>query len=282
MIQYLHPINQIIFVQNKNVTKILSYKNHNIAYDTAGKGDTIVFIHGFLEDSSIWDDYSDALKSKYNVIKIDLPGFGKSDIISDTHEMSLMADVVVNVLKQESINKYILVGHSMGGYVALSVISNKPNNCKGLIIVNSQAGPDDDIAKKNRDRAIDIVKNNHSTFISGFVKSLFAEENISKYQKEIVEITTSSLKTSDKGIIAALKGMKIRDDSLPILKETYVPILFIIGKQDSKIPFKKIHEQTMLPRLSEVLIMENVGHMSFIEARDLCLSTIECFTKKHL
>jgi|TARA_Y100000385_G_C13105296_1_gene647222 pimeloyl-ACP methyl ester carboxylesterase len=269
-------------VQNKNVTKVLSYKNQNITYDTVGHGDTIVFIHGFLEDSSIWNDYSDALKSKYNVIKIDLPGFGKSDIISDTHEMSLMADVVINVLEQESIDKYILVGHSMGGYVSLSVISNKTNNCKGLILVNSQAGPDDDTAKKNRDRAIDIVNKNHSTFISGFVESLFAEENISKYQKEINELTRSSLKTSNKGIIAALKGMKIRDDSLPIIKETNVPILFIIGKQDSKIPFKKIHEQSRLPRLSESLIMQNVGHMSFIEARDLCLATIECFTKKHL
>ncbi len=271
----------LIFAQNKFIVNQLVYKGYNIRYKVSGKGNAIVFLHGFLENSEIWNNYITRLANDFHTVAIDLPGFGDSDVIASVHSMELMADVVFNVLKKEKIESCTIVGHSMGGYVGLEIIRNYPHMCTGLVLLNSQAAADDETARKNRDRTVDIVNNNHSEFISNFIPSLFKESNISLYQKEIDILTKSSLNTSDNGIIAALLGMKDRKDSLELLKETKIPVLFIIGKHDTKILLEKMKEQIILPCISESLILEDVGHMAFIEAPKICFETIRNFARKH-
>ena len=263
------------------MVKQLIYKGKSINYSVSGSGIAIVFLHGFLEDSDIWNAYNNQLRDSFNILTIDLPGFGKSEVIEKTHSMGLMAEVVSMVLETENISEYIIVGHSMGGYVGLSLIRNSKSGCRGLVLLNSQAAADDEVARRNRDRTIEIVKKNHSHFISNFIPTLFKESNIEKFRDEIEKLTKSSLSTSDNGIVAALLGMKDRDDSLNLIQETELPILFIVGKYDSKIPLEKMKEQIILPKTSESLILDNVGHMTFIEEAELCLKTIKNFAQKH-
>lgn len=263
------------------MVKQFHIQNKKISYFIEGKGPTIVFLHGFLEDRSIWNAFADSLKNHFKTIAIDLPGFGQSDIIEETHGMDTVANVVFEVLKNENTSKVIIIGHSMGGYVGLEMLRKNESMIKGLVLINSQAGADDEIAKKNRDRTIKIVENNHSKFISEFIPTLFKEDNVKKYKNEIQQLTASSLSTSDKGIIAALRGMKVRKDSISLLGNTKVPVLFVIGKHDSKIPIEKMKDQIIVPRISETLILENSGHMSFIEEEDICRETIKNFASKH-
>ena len=263
------------------MVKQLTYNGKSISYSVSGNGSTIVFLHGFLEDSSIWDAYYNQLKNSFNILTVDLPGFGKSDIIEDTHSMELMAKIVIDIIKAENILEFVIVGHSMGGYVGLSMIRSYYKGCRGIVLLNSQAAADDEIARKNRDRTVEIVNRNHSQFISNFIPTLFKETNIVKFRDEIEVLTESSLRTSDEGIIAALLGMKERSDSLNLIRETEIPILFIVGKHDSKIPLEKMKEQIILPKTSESLILDNVGHMAFIEEAELCLVTIKNFAQKH-
>lgn len=260
--------------------KLIKYRDSQIYYQIAGNGDAVVLLHGFLEDHSIWNSLAEKLCINHTVIAIDLPGFGKSDVIADIHPMELMADIVNQVVISENITKFIVVGHSMGGYVSLAFADLFPNKLDGIVLFHSQAGSDDEEAKLNRNRTIQIVEKDHSKFIGAFIPTLFAEENISKFKNEINHLTRISSATSDKGIIAALAGMRDRKDYRETLKRINVPILFIIGKQDSKISLENINQQIILPNHSESLILGNVGHMGFIESEKITASAIISFIEK--
>ncbi len=264
------------------MNKQIDYKGSIINYNIDGSSaKTVVLLHGFLEDLSMWSEFTKLYGSSYKIISIDLPGFGKSGIISDNHSMQLMAEVVNNILVGENVVSCFMVGHSMGGYVALAFADLFPKKLKGLVLFHSQASADDCHAKKNRDRTIGIVNNNHSKYISSFIPLLFAEENLAKFNNEIKNLIKSSLQTNDEGIIAALRGMRDRFDYTELLGKLEIPVLFIIGKRDSRIPLEKINQQILLPKISETLILEHVGHMGFIEAKDITYASVSSFIDRY-
>lgn len=257
--------------------KQLKVNNHTVNYRVSGSGPVLVLLHGFLESMVIWDDFARALSKTNKVVLIDLPGFGKTDVFSENHSMEFMADTVEAVLKSENITYCLLVGHSMGGYVSLAFAKKYTHRLKGLVLFHSHAGADDEQGKINRNRTIEIVKKNHKDFIMGFIPLLFAEQNVVKISSKIDELKSISLQTSAQGVTAALAGMRDRDDHTALLKQLDIPVLFIVGKQDSRIPLEKILPQVSLPKHSEALILDNVGHMGFIEARKQTLRTLAHF-----
>jgi len=262
------------------MNKQIIHKGAKIAYSVTGKGEVVVLLHGFLEDLSMWDELGANLSSANKVIAIDLPGFGGSGMISNNHGMDLMAETVAQVLKIENITSCTLVGHSMGGYVALAFADLYQNSLDSIILFHSQAAEDDAETKINRNRTIKIVENNHAKFISSFIPSLFTDENTIKFAEKIESIVQRSMLTKNEGVIAALAGMRDRKDHLKLLSELDVPVLFIVGKQDSRIPFSKIIKQIELPKKSESLILDNVGHMGFIEAKELTHNAINQFVNR--
>ena len=264
-----------------NVNKQLTYKGTIINYTTTGSGYTVVLLHGFLENLTMWDEFKKDLSTNNNVVAIDLPGFGQSGIMSNNHSMSTMANAVEYVLDKENISKCVMIGHSMGGYVTLAFAELFENRLDGIILFHSQAAADDEEAKINRNRTITIVENNHAKFISGFIPSLFTEDNAIKFSSEIDQLIKSSLLTKNEGIIAALAGMRDRKDYRELLTELTIPVLFIAGKKDTRIPLEKIIQQISLPKISEALLLEDVGHMGFIEDKDHTYKSIESFVTRH-
>jgi len=184
------------------------------------------------------------------------------------------------VLETENIESCTMVGHSMGGYATLAFAKKYPEKLKGLVLFHSQAAEDDIEAKKNRDRAIEVVKNNHKNFIVDFIPLLFAEENVNKYQNEIAHLKMQAEQTPVTGIYAALAGMRDRDDHFQLLKTIDIPIFFIVGKQDSRISIEKIIPQLRLPKNCEALILDGVGHMGFIEAEEITTEAIKHFADR--
>ena len=106
-----------------------SLKMIPIHYKVEGKlhQHTIVLLHGFTESLDIWDDFSAELSVDFKVICIDLPGHGNSGCIGDAHTMELMADVVKTIIDKEKVNECVIIGHSMGGYVALAFAEKYPD-----------------------------------------------------------------------------------------------------------------------------------------------------------
>ena len=262
------------------MNKKLTYEGAEIYYTTSGSGTTVILLHGFLEDLSMWDELGILLSKTNTVIAIDLPGFGESGIISTNHSMNLMAKTVAAVIRAEDIHKCTIVGHSMGGYVALAFAKLFENKLDGIVLFHSQAAADDNDTKKNRDRTIKIVESNHADFISSFIPSLFAEENVARLSIEIQQIVNKSMLTKNEGVIAALAGMRDREDHLDLLSQLEIPVLFIVGKKDSRIPLGKIKNQMALPKKSESLVLNDVGHMGFIEAKKDTFNAIAKFVTK--
>ena len=100
------------------------FREKNLHYKKEGTGEALFLIHGFLENLSMWDEMAVELSKTNQVIRIDLPGFGKSDCIEDIHSMALFAECIKQLLKELNVDKFILIGHSMGGYAGYKVFSS--------------------------------------------------------------------------------------------------------------------------------------------------------------
>ena len=254
------------------------YKNINIQYSETGKGKAIVLLHGFLENSSMWNIISTELSKKYRVICIDLLGHGKTENLGYIHTMEMQAELVKAVLNHLNLRKYILIGHSMGGYVALALAKLYPKNVKGISLMNSTALPDTEEKKINRDRAINAVKQNHKTFIRIAIPMLFSEGNRLAFTNEITQIISEALKISPQGIIASLEGMKIRENLTTIYDCANFPIQLIIGKQDPALAYETLLSQTKNTAVQTTEFPD--GHMSHFENTKALILSFQKFIKK--
>lgn len=236
-----------------------------ISYIEQGKGKTIVLLHGFLENKNIWKTTASELAKHFHVVTIDLPGHGESEILGPVHEMGQMASVVKNVLDSLNVKECVIAGHSMGGYVSLAFAELFPKMVKGLVLFHSHAAADDEEGKRNRDRTVKVVEENHTGFISNFIPDLFAPGNDEIFAGQIEKLKSEANTMLPEGITAALKGMKERTSKYDLLNRIEAPVLFICGKQDSRIPIEKVLNQVAMPQHGEALLLENTGHMGFIE-----------------
>lgn len=253
------------------------YNKSTVHYSITGSGPCITLLHGFTESSEIWQPFVKELSKYYTCVTIDLPGHGHSPSGSEILNMETIGTLVFDILSNLKISQTVLVGHSMGGYGALAFAEKYPQMLSGLCLFHSHASADTLDGKINRDRTIEIVKNNKKNFIALFIPDLFALQNIAKYNKEIDALTQTALNMDISGIVNALEGMKNRKDYTDTLKNIKCPVLFIIGKQDKRIPLEAIKNQIFLPACSFSLILENTGHMGYIEEKHLTLKQIRNF-----
>ena len=260
--------------------KQTTFRQVKIRYSDKGKGRALVLLHGFPESLEIWDSFSDSLSKHFRVIAIDLPGFGESESIGYSHSMELMAECVKEIMDQLGYRKYVVVGHSMGGYVTLAFAELFPKNISGICLFHSSALPDSEEKKKDRLRAVEIVKKDHKHYVNELINKLFAPANVPKFEKEISALKQVGANTSQQGIINALLGMKDRTDRQHVLKKAEFPIQFIIGKDDQVMPQASLLEQSNLNKNTSVLLLENCGHMGFYEAKEKTEKALLKFTRK--
>lgn len=258
----------------------ITFKKKEIHYTDHGKGDPIVFLHGFTEDLRIWKQFSARLSKNYQVVCIDLPGHGKSECLSDTHTMEIIADTVSAVIKYLKLKKCLLIGHSMGGYVTLAFAAKYSHLLQGFGLFHSHCFADSDVDKRNRSRTIEVVKKDRFGFLSSFIPGLFPEESRETFLKEIEFLIWCAREIPREGIVASLKGMQERIDQTDLLKSTKLPVLFILGLKDSKAPAARLWEMITLPAVSECLILRDCGHMGYIEAPEITLKAVKNFARR--
>ena len=257
-------------------TSIL-FQGQPVFFKDHGKGNVLVFLPGFTETCDIWNDFSRELSDTFRIIAIDLPGHGKTGTFGEIHTMEMIARVVKGVLDHLHIRECLLTGHSMGGYATLAFARLYPDMPRGMILFHSQAAADSAEAKANRDRAISLVKADHSNFIHQFIPGLFAPENVIRYESQIAELVLRASRITPASIIASLEGMKQRPDRTDVLAEMDIPFYFIAGKKDTRIPASLVMQQAAIPSHSELLLLGNVAHMGYIESRDVTLHAVRGF-----
>ena len=254
----------------------LQYKDITIFYTDKGKGKTIVLLHGFLENSSMWADFTPTLCQTHRVICIDLLGHGKTQCLGYIHSMELMAEIVEKTLEKLEIKKSIIIGHSMGGYVALAFAEKNPSMVSGLCLINSTTQADSFERQQNRERAIFAVKTNHERFIKMAILNLFTLKNQEFFSKDIQYLTKEALQTPLQGIIASLEGMKIRKNRTHLFLKIPCKKLVILSKKDTVLDYKTTITQL---KNTDINISELPdGHMSYIENKKELLKIIMDFT----
>lgn len=260
----------------------LSFRNAKIRYSDTGSGRAIILLHGYPENLHIWDAFARKLSVRFRVIAIDLPGFGKSESIGYIHTMELMAECVHTIMNRLQFKRYIIVGHSMGGYVAMAFAELFPQCLRGLCMIHSTAAPDTEAKKGERDNAIALIKQNKGQYINSFADNLFADPKScpANYRKIL-------LSANPRAMVATLKGMRLRPNREMVLRFQKYPVLYIIGKKDKLFDWVTLLAQSEIPPVHDALLLENAGHSGFYEAKQECLDKLRrfatrCFREKSI
>ncbi|MDG1994246.1 MAG: alpha/beta hydrolase [Polaribacter sp.] len=255
----------------------LQFKNTNISFSIHGQGNALVLLHGFLENSLMWNVVLKEFSKRNKIICIDLLSHGKSDCIGYVHSMELMAEAIEAVLKHLRIRKSIVVGHSMGGYVALAFAEKNPTKIKGLCLMNSTSLADDEERKALRARANKMIQTNFKNMVRMSFANLFSEKSRKNFKTEMQSALNEAMKTPIQGYIACQEGMRIRPNRIDVLKNNDFKKLFIIGKKDPVLKAQELIEEAKETNSESVIFEE--GHMSHIENKAELIAVLQEFVK---
>lgn len=254
-----------------------------IYYSDRGKGFPVILLHGYLESHFIWDDFSNQLAENFRVIAFDIPGHGKSDVLNKKQSMQQLAEHLFEALKQLNISKCFMIGHSMGGYITLMFHKLYPEKLAAILLFHSHPFADTEETKKKRMREIELVKNGKKDILAKVnIPNAFAPKNLIDLKNEVERAKSIALQTSDKGIIANLHAMMNRPDLSEPLAQTFIPLLIIAGRNDNYIPFDTVISKIKLPKYSDTIVLEQSGHMGFIEEKEKTALSIKEFIFTHL
>lgn len=254
-------------METKGYNLKMPLTNFNISYNDVGEGNTpIIFLHGFPFDKTMWQVQLDALKSNYRLISCDIRGFGKSTDEESALSIDLFADDLILFMDKLAINKAIICGLSMGGFIALNAIKKSPERFEALILCDTQCIADTIEVKKKRYEIIEeIEKNGVTNFNEGFIKSVFHKDSI-KSKKELVGQLRIVVFSNTKHIITqGLIALAERAETCSVLNKINIPTLIICGRADEVTPLAQSEFMNASIKGSILQVIENAGHVSNLE-----------------
>jgi len=256
------------------------FEGGRIYYSDTGNGAPVVLLHGYLETSDVWYEFADKLSENFRVITVDLPGHGGSDSYGSSHTMEFMASVVKGLLESLSLEKVFLTGHSLGGYVTLAFVDFYPDSLSGCCLFHSQPFPDTPEIIEKRMREIALIREgNKELFYPENIKRMYATSNLQKFSGALQQSLEIASGLEGAGIIAVLNGMMMRPSRLHVMEKGLVPCLWILGALDNYIPCEIIRTRVKLPSNAMIVVLENSGHMGFIEEEELSVKILTDFIR---
>ena len=248
------------------------FREKNLHYKKEGTGEALVLIHGFLENLSMWDEMAVKLSKTHQVIRVDLPGFGKSDCIDDIHSMELFAECIQQLLNELNVDKFTFIGHSMGGYVGLELLKICHEKINHIILFHSTAKADSEQKKNDRSRAIKMVKYKQNVYLKTAISFLFPKQFQTSFFGHIQKMIEEAKNLHTSGIIAALKGMQQRKDCNELLKSLSCRKTYIAGTFDPLLNIATLRVEASNNE-ANFIEMENAGHMSHFECPSETINT---------
>jgi pimeloyl-ACP methyl ester carboxylesterase len=238
----------------------------------------VILIHGFCENKSLWTSFQEYLSNNYRVICPDLPGFGDSPLKKKDITIEYMAEKIHDLLKALSIEKCVMIGHSLGGYVTLAFAEKYESKLYGFGLFHSTAFADSPEKRKTRNKTVDFIeKHGPAAFGESFVAPLFYEPNRVILKDTIRSLINEVAKTSKEGIIAATLAMRDRKSRSDVLQDCSVPVLFIIGEQDTAVPLEVSLELASMPAKVIKHILPDTSHMGMFEKEEETKRIVEEF-----
>jgi len=242
--------------------------NLTVSYSDHGPDDApvIIFIHGFPFNKSMWDVQMAALKDNYRVIAYDIRGHGNSDPGIDDFFIELFVNDLLRLMKKLGIEKSILCGLSLGGYVALNAILKYPDSFDGLILNDTQCIADTPEIKENRCIAIIRIKEKGvGQYADESIKKLFSPGSFTKKKNVVATVREMIISTTKHSLCNTLHALAERKETCSRLQEINIPVLIMVGKEDKITPIaaaQLMHEKILNSKLE---IIQHAGHLSNLE-----------------
>jgi len=227
---------------------------------------TIVLLHGFPADSNLWREVVPLLQDDFRILVSDLPGVGESSFSGDEVSVEALATGIAALLKEQKIEKAIIAGHSMGGYIAFAFAALFPEMVEGVSIIHSSAKADDEEKIKARRKSIELIrKGGKEAFINAMLPPLFAESFRNAHPEVIEQQRRQAMEIADATLIAFYNAMINRPERLDVLRSASFPVQWIIGAQDNLASPEKVLQQTSLANVNFVSVYPDSGHMAMLE-----------------
>ncbi len=226
----------------------------------------IIFIHGFPFNKSMWNFQVEPLKDNYRLIMYDIRGHGNSDAGNEVFSIDLFANDLIGLMDALKIDKAILCGLSMGGYIALNAMGKHHERFDALVLSDTQCIADTPEAKEKRMRAIESIKyTGVGKYAEESIKNFFSPESFLTRGKEIADVKEMIVKTSEQSLCNTLLALSVRKETCNILPEIKVPVLIMVGNEDKITPpatARFMHEKI---EGSFLKIIDHAGHLSNLE-----------------
>ena len=251
-------------------------------FEIQGNGkETLVLLHGFMENINIWDDMLPFLSKDFTLLKIDLPGHGNSEKIAEIQTMELMAEEVKKVIDELRLEKVHLLGHSMGGYVSLAFAEKFPECLKSFTLFFSTYFADEEEKKEQRRKSFRIIQDAFAHYVNAGVPNLFNPNERDVLEGKINLAKKIALSTDNLSALASVKGMIERPERKSVLENFDGKILVLAGKHDSAVNSEKtvgnLPDKTNIK--SYVL---DCGHNGHWEKPEICAAIINTELLHHL
>lgn len=246
-----------------------------------GQGPALLFLHGFCESGEMWRYFADSLSTQYQVLCPDLPGFGNSPMSSPITSLKEVAQQLEEWLDALQIQNPIVMGHSLGGYVALALLERMGNRIQAIGLLHSTAYADDLEKKEMRNRTLTFLKKHGaSKFVSSFVPQLFPEHRRIELADELACAIEDGKRSSLEGLLAYTIAMRDRVDRLSVLQQFPGPKLLLAGTLDGAVKIES--SRTQQSAYTHYIELEGVGHLGIVEEKEKTLEVVQNFVREVL
>ncbi|TSK07018.1 MAG: alpha/beta fold hydrolase [Geobacter sp.] len=253
----------------------------NIAYDEAGQGPAVLLIHGFPLNRQMWQPQLKPIADAgYRVIAPDLRGFGASDAPAGPYSMELLADDMIALMDALKIDKAVIGGMSMGGYVLMNLLERYPERVRAACFIATRSNADDEAGRERRKAmAAEAERLGANPIIKIFAELLFAAETSQESPALIARVTAWMRETRPQGLAGGLLGMRDRKDYTALLPTFKHPSLVIAGAEDRAAPAETA--ETLIHGLAgcRSKVIEKAGHMVNMEQPEIFNETMISFLK---
>jgi 3-oxoadipate enol-lactonase len=251
-----------------------------LAYADDGAGKAVVLIHGFLLDHTIWDGVVPRVAARARVLRPDVRGLGKSSVTPGPYLMESLAADVAALLDAEGIGRATLVGHSLGGYIALAFFRMYRERVAGLALVGSRFSADsEELARERHALADRAEREGIAPVVERFLPRLFAKRVYADDPALVARTKALAERTDPRGAAALLRGSALRVDSRDLIEDIDVPFLMSIG--DAEAIMDPVEAEDAARRIpgARFQLLRGSGHMPMLEAPDQVAEALEALVE---
>jgi pimeloyl-ACP methyl ester carboxylesterase len=246
-----------------------------------GQGHPLLLLHGFCESGEMWRYLADSLSTQYRVICPDLPGFGASALTHPIQSLEEVAEQLEGWMQAEQIQNPIVMGHSLGGYVALALLDRMGNRIQAIGLLHSTAFGDDLDKKEMRNRTLTFLnKHGAAKFVTSFVPQLFPEHRRIELAEAMALAIEDGKRSSLEGLLAYTVAMRDRKDRMEVLQQFAGPKMLLAGTLDESVKIESSRAQQ--GAYTHYTEFEGVGHLGMVEEKEKTLAVIQNFVDEVL